>query len=60
MRYTSKQNELIEPSLFAITISDFPKYLGIINAAVVGLLLAAFYQPVWTSAILVAKDFGLL
>lgn len=30
-----------------------------INAAVVGLLLAAFYQPVWTSAILSAADFAL-
>lgn len=30
-----------------------------INAAVVGLLLAALYQPVWTSAILGVKDFGL-
>ena len=30
-----------------------------INAAVVGLLLAALYQPVWTSAIVEAKDFGL-
>lgn len=30
-----------------------------VNAAVVGLLLAALYQPVWTSAILEAKDFGL-
>ena len=30
-----------------------------INAAVVGLLLAALYQPVWTSAVLEAKDFGL-
>lgn len=30
-----------------------------INAAVVGLLLAAFYNPVWTSGILSAKDFGL-
>lgn len=30
-----------------------------INAAVVGLLLAALYQPVWTSGILDAKDFGL-
>lgn len=28
-----------------------------INAAVVGLLLAAFYQPVWTSAIRSASDF---
>jgi len=30
-----------------------------INAAVVGLLLAALYQPVWTSAIFEAEDFGL-
>ncbi|ABE74671.1 chromate efflux transporter [Psychrobacter cryohalolentis] len=30
-----------------------------INAAVVGLLLSALYQPVWTSAIIEAKDFGL-
>ena len=30
-----------------------------INAAVVGLLLAALYQPVWTSAIGGAGDFGL-
>ena len=30
-----------------------------INAAVVGLLLAALYQPVWTGAVLEAKDFGL-
>src|SRR5690554_209647 len=30
-----------------------------INAAVVGILLAALYQPVWTSAILDARDFGL-
>ncbi len=29
-----------------------------INAAVVGLLLAAFYQPVWHSAVLNAKDFS--
>jgi chromate transporter len=28
-----------------------------INAAVVGLLLAALYQPVWTSAITAAPDF---
>ena len=33
--------------------------LGGINASVVGLLLAALYQPVWTSAILSAQDFGL-
>jgi chromate transporter len=30
-----------------------------INAAVVGLLLAALYSPVWTSAILSPADFGL-
>ncbi len=30
-----------------------------VNAAVVGLLLAALYQPVWTSAILSPTDFGL-
>jgi len=30
-----------------------------VNAAVVGLLLAALYQPVWTSAILSSQDFGL-
>lgn len=30
-----------------------------VNAAVVGLLLAAFYQPVWTSAILAPQDFAL-
>lgn len=30
-----------------------------VNAAVVGLLLAAFYKPVWTSAILSPADFSL-
>jgi chromate transporter len=30
-----------------------------INAAVVGLLLAALYTPVWTSAILVPRDFAI-
>lgn len=30
-----------------------------INAAVVGLLLAAFYNPVWTSAIFAPRDFGI-
>ncbi len=30
-----------------------------VNAAVVGLLLAALYDPVWTSAILAPADFGL-
>lgn len=33
--------------------------LGGINASVVGLLLAALYQPVWTSAIVSAQDFAL-
>ena len=35
-----------------------PSLAGI-NAAVVGLLLAAFYNPVWKSAIHGPKDFGL-
>lgn len=30
-----------------------------VNASVVGILLAALYQPVWISAIFSAKDFGL-
>jgi chromate transporter len=30
-----------------------------INAAVVGLLLAAFYRPVWTTSISSAADFAL-
>jgi chromate transporter len=30
-----------------------------VNAAVVGLLLAALYSPVWTSAIKAPADFGL-
>jgi chromate transporter len=30
-----------------------------VNAAVVGLLLAALYQPVWISAVLKPEDFGL-
>ena len=30
-----------------------------VNAAVVGLLLAALYTPMWTSAILAPADFGL-
>ena len=30
-----------------------------VNAVVVGLLLAALYDPVWTSAVLSAADFGL-
>jgi len=39
--------------------AGFQAALRGINAAVVGLLLAALYQPVWTSAILTAMDFGL-
>jgi len=30
-----------------------------VNAAVVGLLLAALYHPVWTAGITSAKDFAL-
>ncbi len=30
-----------------------------LNAAVVGILLAALYNPVWTSAIFSSKDFAL-
>ena len=30
-----------------------------VNAAVVGLLLAALYRPVWTSGITTASDFAL-
>jgi len=30
-----------------------------INAAVVGLLAAALYNPVWTSSVRTAADFGL-
>jgi chromate transporter len=37
----------------------FQSALKGINAAVVGLLLTALYQPVWTSAIYSAADFGL-
>ncbi len=39
--------------------SAFQSALGGINAAVVGLLLAALYNPVWTSAIHSRADFGL-
>ncbi|MBM7634235.1 hypothetical protein JOD17_003337 [Geomicrobium sediminis] len=30
-----------------------------VNAAVVGILISAFYQPIWTSAILTPIDFTL-
>ncbi len=39
--------------------AGFRSALSGVNAAVVGLLLAALYQPVWTSAILTRGDFGL-
>jgi chromate transporter len=39
--------------------SSFQSALSGINAGVVGLLLAALYQPVWTSAIHAPADFGL-
>lgn len=41
------------------TRSDFQAALRGINAAVVGLLLAALYTPVWTSTVRDAADFGL-
>lgn len=41
------------------TRPDFQAALRGVNAAVVGILLAALYQPVWTSAIITAKDFAL-
>jgi chromate transporter len=40
-------------------MAGFRKALMGINAAVVGLLLSAFYDPVWISAIHTPKDFGL-
>jgi len=39
--------------------ASFQSALSGINAAVVGLLLAALYKPVWTSAIHAPADFGL-
>lgn len=44
------------------TLRRKPKIRGAmagINAAVVGILLAAFYNPIWTSTILEMKDFAL-
>ena len=41
-----------------MTFAEQTILLGI-NAAVVGILLAALYNPVWTSAILSPSDFGL-
>ena len=40
-------------------MSDFRRALMGINAAVVGLLVAALYDPVWISAIFTPADFGL-
>ena len=40
--------------------SEFRKATRGINAAVVGLLLAALYNPVWTSAVHARWDFGLI
>lgn len=43
-------------------LRNHPKITGAImgvNAAVIGLLIAALYTPIWTSSILEAKDFGL-
>lgn len=40
-------------------MAPFQAALRGINAAVVGILLAALYQPVWTSAIFTASDFAL-
>jgi chromate transporter len=39
--------------------ASFQSAIGGVNAAVVGLLLAAFYHPVWTSGIFKPIDFGL-
>ena len=41
------------------TRGSFQSAIRGVNAAVVGLLLAAFYHPVWTSAIFKPIDFGL-
>lgn len=43
------------------TLRRNPKIKGAligVNAAVVGILIAAFYQPIWTSAVLTAVDFA--
>ncbi len=58
------------PSFFLVTavlpfwdrlrgLGNFRRALMGVNAAVVGLLLAALYDPVWTSAILTPADFAL-
>ena len=40
-------------------VTSFRRALVGVNAAVVGLLISALYDPVWTSAILSPSDFGL-
>jgi chromate transporter len=40
--------------------ADIRAALRGVNAAVVGLLLAALYTPVWTSAIFAPRDFGMV
>lgn len=43
-------------------LRNHPKIIGAImgvNAAVIGILIAALYSPIWTSSILEAKDFAL-
>ncbi|WP_088072093.1 chromate transporter [Gottfriedia luciferensis] len=44
------------------TLRQNPKLKGAIigvNAAVVGILISAFYNPIWTSSVLTPKDFAL-
>ena len=41
------------------SFTGFQRAMAGVNAAVVGLLLAALYNPVWTSAILGPRDFAL-
>lgn len=43
----------------ARTNPTMQKAMAGINASVVGILLSAFYNPIWTSAILTPKDFSL-
>ena len=47
------------PLLVRVGVSDLPAALAGINAAVVGLLLAVLYQPIWTSAIHSPHESGL-
>jgi chromate transporter len=46
---------------FWVSINRNPKITGAlmgVNAAVVGILISAFYDPIWTSTIIVPKDFA--